>query len=67
MMFCSKNVRIKLTRMIRIELGQINEMSSTEIGQYIIDITQTPICEDKIYCNELIKIWLNKGYSIEKK
>ena len=67
MMFCSKNVRIKLTRMIRIELGQINEMSSTEIGQYIIDITQTPICEDKNYCNELIKIWLNKGYSIEKK
>ena len=46
--------------MIRIELGQINEMSSTEIWQYIIDITQTPICEDKIYCNELIKIWLNK-------
>jgi len=33
MMFCSKNVRIKLTGMIRIELGQINEMSSTEIGQ----------------------------------
>jgi hypothetical protein len=52
--------------MIRIELGQIKEMSSTEIGQYIIDITQTPICEDKIYCNELIKIWLNKGHSIEK-
>ena len=46
--------------MIRIELGQINEMSSTEIGQYIIDITQTPICKDKNYCNELIKIWLNK-------
>jgi len=66
MMFCSNNVRIKLTRMIRIELGQIKEMSSTEIGQYIIDITQTPICEDKNYCNELIKIWLNKGYSIEK-
>ena len=66
MMFCSKNVRTELTRMIRIELGQINEMSSTEIGQYIIDITQTPICEDKDYCNELIKIWLNKGYSIEK-
>ena len=53
--------------MIRIELGQINEMSSTEIGQYIIDITQTPICEDKDYCNELIKIWINKGHSIEKK
>jgi len=32
MMFRSKNVRIKLTRMIRIELGQIREMSSTEIG-----------------------------------
>ena len=46
--------------MIRIELGQIKEMTSTEIGQYIIDITQTSICEDKIYCNELIKIWLNK-------
>ena len=46
--------------MIRIELGQIKQMSSTEIGQYIIDITQTPICEDKNYCNELIKIWLNK-------
>ena len=46
--------------MIRIEIGQINEMSSTEIGQYIIDITQRPTGEDKIYCNELIKIWLNK-------
>ena len=67
MMFCSKNVRTELTRMIRIELGQINEMSSTEKGQYIIDITQTPIWEDKNYCNEMIKIWLNKGYSIEKK
>lgn len=33
MMFCSKNVRTELTRMIRIELGQIKEMSSTEIGQ----------------------------------
>ena len=32
MMFRSKNVRIKLTGMIRIELGQIKEMSSTEIG-----------------------------------
>ena len=42
--------------MIRIELGQINEMTSTEIGLYIIDITQTPICEDKIYCNELINL-----------
>ena len=66
-MFRSNNVRIKLTRMIRIELGQINKMSSTEIGLYIIQITQTPICEDKNYCNELIKIWLNKGHSIEKK
>jgi hypothetical protein len=66
MMFRSNNVRIKLTRMIRIELGQIKEMNSTEIGLYIIDITQTPICEDKNYCNELIKIWLNKGHSIEK-
>ena len=65
-MFRSNNVRIKLTRMIRIELGQINKMSSTEIGLYIIQITQTPICEDKNYCNELIKIWLNKGHSIEK-
>lgn len=37
--------------MIRIELGQINEMSSTEIGQYIIDITQTPICEEPIKNN----------------
>ena len=60
MMFRSNNVRTELTRMIRIELGQINEMTSTEIGLYIIEITQTPICEDKIYCNELIKIWLNK-------
>ena len=60
-MAISANLRIvAITKMIRIELGQINEMSSTEIGQYIIDITQTPICEDKIYCNELIKIWLNK-------
>jgi hypothetical protein len=66
-MFRSNNIRTELTRMIRIELGQINEMSSTEIGLYIIQITQTPICEDKNYCNELIKIWLNKGYSIEKK
>ena len=32
MMFCSNNVRTKLTRMIRIELGQIKEMSSTEVG-----------------------------------
>ena len=66
MMFRSNNVRTELTRMIRIELGQIKEMSSTELGQYIIDITQTPICEDKNYCNELIKIWINKVYSIEK-
>jgi len=32
-MFRSNNVRTELTRMIRIELGQIKEMSSTEIGQ----------------------------------
>ena len=65
-MFRSNNVRTELTKMIRIELGQIKQMSSTEIGLYIIQITQTPICEDKNYCNELIKIWLNKGHSIEK-
>jgi len=32
MMFRSNNVRTELTRMICIELGQIKEMSSTEIG-----------------------------------
>jgi hypothetical protein len=34
---------------------EIKAMSRSEISHYISEITQTPICMDKEYCNFLVK------------
>jgi hypothetical protein len=44
----------------KIEIAEVKKMTSAEISKYIIEITQTKICADKKYCNELIKIYLSK-------
>ena len=35
-------------------------MTLKELAQYLEQITQTKICEDLNYCNQLLKIFLNK-------
>lgn len=41
-------------------IDEIKKMSSSKISEYITDITQTPICADKKYCDEVIKIFMSK-------
>jgi hypothetical protein len=44
----------------KINIEEIKNWSSKKIASYIGAITQTPICSDKKYCNDLIKIYLSK-------
>jgi hypothetical protein len=39
---------------IKLSKEKILSMSSKEISAYLIEITQTPICKDKEYCNFLV-------------
>ena len=41
-------------------LVEISKMTSTEIALYIQEITQTEICADVKYCNDLLKQFLAK-------
>lgn len=40
--------------------AEIEVMSSRELSAHIIEITQTPICSDKEYCEMLTKAHLKK-------
>ena len=40
--------------------AEIEAMTSRELSDYIIEITQTPICSDKEYCEMLTKAHLKK-------
>lgn len=40
--------------------AEVKAMSSRELSDYIIEITQTPICSDKEYCEMLTKAHLKK-------
>jgi NADH/NAD ratio-sensing transcriptional regulator Rex len=44
----------------KIKLSEIESMTSKELANYIEQITQTEICKDLNYCNQLIKIFLKK-------
>ena len=44
----------------KIELAEVKNMTSAQISKYIIDITQTKVCSDKKYCEDLLKIYLPK-------
>jgi len=39
---------------------ELENMTAEEINRYIIDITQTPICNDSKYCDMVLKIYLKK-------
>lgn len=39
---------------------ELKKMSRGDMANYIIEITQTPICKDKSYCDLIMKIWLKK-------
>jgi hypothetical protein len=41
--------------MVKIAENDILKMSSRELSDYIIEITQTEICKDKKYCDFLLK------------
>lgn len=47
-------------RSIKKDIETVKQMTSSQIALYIDEITQTDICKDKKYCNELIKIFLSK-------
>jgi len=38
----------------------LNIMSRIELAHYISEITQTPICKDKKYCELILKIYNKK-------
>jgi hypothetical protein len=44
----------------KIKLSEIESMTSKELTNYLEQITQTEICKDLNYCNQLIKIFLKK-------
>lgn len=44
----------------KIKLSSIQSMNKNQISKYIELITQTEICKDSKYCNQLIKIFLTK-------
>lgn len=39
---------------------ELEQMSCSNMAHYIVEITQTPICKDKVYCDLILKIWLKK-------
>lgn len=43
-------------KITKIPLTTIEVMNSTEISEYMAEITQTPICLDADYCKKLLKI-----------
>ena len=51
-------------RLLKIPLIDIRNMSASEIAKYIEEITQTEICKDKKYCDELCNIFRNKPLNI---
>jgi len=40
--------------------AEVSQMTSAEIAKHIEEITQTEICKDLKYCNDLIKVYLSK-------
>jgi NADH/NAD ratio-sensing transcriptional regulator Rex len=50
----------------KIPISKIKQMSSKEIASYLELITQTQICKDVKYCNELCKIYVGKPINTEK-
>jgi hypothetical protein len=40
--------------------AELEKMSRCEMAHFIIEITQTPICRNKKYCNMVLEIWLKK-------
>ena len=45
---------------IKIKISQIELMTKNQLSKYIESITQTEICKDSNYCNQLVKIFLKK-------
>jgi len=39
---------------------ELEKMTAEEINQHIIDLVQTPICNDSKYCDMVLKIYLKK-------
>lgn len=46
--------------MEKLTLKEVEALPVRELAEYIIDLTQTPICRDAKYCKELGKIFINK-------
>ena len=49
---------------VKLPISEIKKMNCKQISQHLEDITQTEICKDKKYCDELCKIFLSKPLSI---
>ncbi len=50
----------------KIPINKIKQMSSKQIASYLELITQTEVCKDVKYCNELCKIYLIKPIKSEE-
>lgn len=46
--------------MNKLEIQEVEKLESIQIANYIIDIAQTEICQDKDYCNKLCEIFRTK-------
>jgi len=44
----------------KLPISQIESMTLKQLAQYLEQITQTEICKDSNYCNQLLKIFLKK-------
>lgn len=45
----------------KIPIEKLRKMSAKQIGKHIEDITQTPVCKDKTYCSNLLKLYTQKN------
>lgn len=48
----------------KIPIEKLNKLSSKELADYIINITQTPICNDVKYCKALNNIFIRSKTKI---
>lgn len=46
--------------LIKKTISELEKMSRNEMANYIVYITQTPICSDNKYCNLLMLLFMKK-------
>lgn len=57
-------IKTKKMAPVKLELKEIEKMTSAEICAYLTDITQTKICADSKYCKQILLILSSKRLSV---